>query len=47
MSYVHPFPMHTYSLFNILVIFELLGNFLIVFFFSPALSVYVSHVYGT
>ena len=31
MSYVHAFPMHTYSLFTILVIFELLGTFLIVF----------------
>ena len=31
MSHVHAFPMHTYSLFNILVIFELLGTFLIVF----------------
>ena len=31
MSHVHAFPMHTYSLFYILVIFELLGTFLIVF----------------
>ena len=31
MSHVHAFPMHTYFLFNILVIFELLGNFMIVF----------------
>ena len=31
MSHVHAFLMHTYSLFNILVIFELIGNFLIVF----------------
>ena len=31
MSHVHAFPMRTYSLFNILVIFELLGTFLIVF----------------
>ena len=31
MSHVHAFPMHTYSLFNIFVIFELLGTFLIVF----------------
>ena len=31
MSHVHAFPMHTYSLFNILVIFEFLGTFLIVF----------------
>ena len=35
MSYVHAFPMHTYSLFNILVIFELLGTFLIVFLSLP------------
>ena len=35
MSHVHAFPMHTYSLFNILVIFELLGNFLIVFLSLP------------
>ena len=47
MSHVHAFPMHTYSLFNILVIFELLGTFLIVFSFSPSLSIYVSRVYGT
>ena len=31
MSHVHAFPLHTYSLFNILVIFECLGTFLIVF----------------
>ena len=31
MSHIHAFPMHMYSLFNILVIFELLGTFLIVF----------------
>ena len=31
MSYVYAFSMHTYSLFNILVIFELLGTSLIVF----------------
>ena len=31
MSHVHAFPTHTYSLFNIFVIFELLGTFLIVF----------------
>ena len=31
----HAFLMHTYSLFNILVIFELLGTFLIVFPFFP------------
>ena len=31
MSHVHAFPMHTYSLFNILVIFELVETFLIVF----------------
>ena len=30
-SHVYAFPMHTYYLFNILVIFELIGNFLIVF----------------
>ena len=35
MSYVHAFLMHTYSLFNILVIFELLGTFLIVFLSLP------------
>ena len=35
MSHVHAFSMHTYSLFNILVIFELLGNFLIVFLSVP------------
>ena len=35
MSHVHAFPMHTYSLFNILVIFELLGIFLIVFLSLP------------
>ena len=35
MSHVHAFPMHTYSLLNILVIFELLGTFLIVFLSLP------------
>ena len=35
MSHVHVFPMHTYSLFNILVIFELFGTFLIVFLSLP------------
>ena len=35
MSHVHAFPMHTYSLFNIFVIFELLGTFLIVFLSLP------------
>ena len=35
MSHVNAFPMHTYSLFNILVIFESLGTFLIVFFSLP------------
>ena len=35
MSHVHAFPMYTYSLFNILVIFELLGTFLIVFLSLP------------
>ena len=35
MSHVHAFPMHTYSPFNILVIFELLGTFLIVFLSLP------------
>ena len=35
MSHVHAFLMHTYSLFNILVIFELIGNFLIVFLSLP------------
>ena len=31
-------PMHTYSIFNILAIFELFGTFLIVFFFPLSLS---------
>ena len=35
MSYVHAFSMHTYSLFNILVIFELLETFLVVFISLP------------
>ena len=35
MSHVYTFPMHTYSLFNILVLFELLGTFLIVFLSFP------------
>ena len=35
MSHVHAFPMHTYSLFNILVLFELLGTFFIVFLSFP------------
>ena len=35
MSHVHAFPIHTYSLFNILVIFELLGTFLMVFLSLP------------
>ena len=35
MSHVHAFLMHSYSLFNILVIFELLGTFLIVSFSLP------------
>ena len=35
MSHVHAFPMHTYSLLNILVIFELLETFLIVFLSLP------------
>ena len=35
MSHVHAFPMHMYSLFNILVIFEILGTFLIVFLSLP------------
>ena len=35
MSHVHAFPMHTYSLFNILVIFKLLETFLIVFLCLP------------
>ena len=35
MSHIHAFPMHTYSLFNILVIFELLGTFLIVILSLP------------
>ena len=37
MSHVHAFPMHTYSLFNIPDIFELLGIFLIVFLSLPLL----------
>ena len=35
MAHVHAFPMHTYPLFNILVLFELLGTFLIVFISLP------------
>ena len=35
MSHVRAFPMYTYSLFNIFVIFELLGTFLIVFLSLP------------
>ena len=35
MSHVHSFPTHTYSLFNIVVLFELLGTFLIVFLSLP------------
>ena len=35
MSHVYAFPMYTYSLFNIFVIFELLGTFLIVFLSLP------------
>ena len=35
MSHVYAFPMHTYSFFNILVLFELLGTFLIVFLSLP------------
>ena len=35
MSHIHAFLMHTYSLFNILVIFELFGTFLIVFLSLP------------
>ena len=35
MLHVHAFPMHTYSLFNILVLFELLGTFLIVVLSLP------------
>ena len=37
MPHVHAFPMHTYSLFNILDIFELFGAFLIVSFFPLSL----------
>ena len=33
MSHIHAFPMHTYSLFNIIVIFEIAWDFLIVFLF--------------
>ena len=47
MSHVHAFPMHTYSLFNILVIFEIAWDFFDCLSFSPSLSVYVSRVYGT
>ena len=35
MLHVHAFPIHTYSLFNILVIFELLETFLVVFISLP------------
>ena len=35
MSHVHAFPMHTCSFFNILVMFELFGTFLIVFLSLP------------
>ena len=35
MSHVHAFPMHMYSLFNILILFELLRTFLIVFLSLP------------
>ena len=36
MSHVHAFPMHTYSLFNILVIFHIAWHFSdCFFFFSP------------
>ena len=35
MSHIHAFPMHTYSLFNILVFFELLRTFLIAFLSLP------------
>ena len=35
MSHVHVFSMHTYSLFNILVIFELLRTFLTIFLSLP------------
>ena len=35
MSHVQAFPMHIYFLFNILVIFELLGTFFIVFLSLP------------
>ena len=35
MSHVHAFPLHTYSLFNILVIFELLGTSLMSFLSLP------------
>ena len=37
MSHVHAFPMHTYSIFNILAIFELFGAFLIVSLFPFSL----------
>ena len=40
MSHVHAFPMHMYSLFNILVIFDLLETFLIVFSFSLSLFLF-------
>ena len=35
MQHVHAFLMHTYPLFNVLVIFELLGTFLIFFLSLP------------
>ena len=47
MSHVHAFSMHTYSLFNIIVIFEIAWDFSDCLSFSPSLSVYVSRVYGT
>ena len=42
MSHVHAFPMHTYSLFHIFDIFELLGTFLIVLLPLNLLTLVVS-----
>ena len=42
MSHVYAFLMHTYSLFNILVIFKLFWDFFDSLSLSPSLSVYVS-----
>ena len=47
MSHVHTFLMHTYSLFNILAIFELFWDFSDCLLLSLPFFVYVSRVYGT